>query len=104
MAKLTAAQERSIETVLYYLEKAQAYIDQEQTVVARLKTQCTTTLDYEILAATIKRHGIERIDMMDYPTQEAQDAARLCAAKIAGTFAHFANVNKEEFLKACGML
>lgn len=48
MAKLTAAQERSIETALYYLEKAQAYIDQDQTVVARLKTQCTTTLDFEI--------------------------------------------------------
>ena len=48
MAKLTAAQERSIETVLYYLEKAQAYIDQNETVVARLKPQCTTTLDFEI--------------------------------------------------------
>lgn len=48
MAKLTAAQERSIDTVLYYLEKAQAYIDEQDTVIARLKTQCTTTLDFEI--------------------------------------------------------
>ncbi len=43
MAKLTAAQERSIETVLYYLEKAQAFIDEDETVIARKSQHASTT-------------------------------------------------------------
>lgn len=48
MAKLTAAQTRSIETVLYHLNRAQNFINDEQTIVARRKSMCTTTLDFEI--------------------------------------------------------
>jgi hypothetical protein len=48
MAKLTAAQERSIETVLYYLEKAQAFIDEDGTVIARKSQHATTTRHFEI--------------------------------------------------------
>lgn len=59
--------------------------------------------DYAILAAAIKRHGSERVDTIDYPTEPEREAARKCAAKIAGTFARFAHVNKDEFLKACGL-
>jgi hypothetical protein len=46
MAKLTAAQERSIETVLYHLQRAQAYINKESTVLAVKKSHATTTLDF----------------------------------------------------------
>lgn len=46
MAKLTAAQDRAIETVLYYLERAQAFIDHQETIVARRKYAKTTTLDF----------------------------------------------------------
>lgn len=57
--------------------------------------------DYEILAAAIKRHGQERGP--DYTNMTAEQAARYCARKIAGTFAHFAHVDKSAFLKACGV-
>lgn len=48
MPKLTAAQQRSIETVLYHLERAQKYIQDDATIIARKKDQCTTTLDFEV--------------------------------------------------------
>lgn len=48
MPKLTAAQERSIETVLYHLERANKFIQDDATIVARKKNQCTTTLDFEV--------------------------------------------------------
>lgn len=48
MANLTQKQKHSLESVLYYLKKAQAYIDQQDVVIARLKGQCSTTLDFEI--------------------------------------------------------
>lgn len=48
MAKLTAAQTRSIGTVLYHLNRAQNFINDEQTIVARRKSMCATTLDFEI--------------------------------------------------------
>ena len=57
--------------------------------------------DYAILAAAIKRHGQER--GADYMDMSSVEAAEYCARKIAGTFAHFAHVDKQEFLKACGV-
>ncbi|MCZ2397894.1 MAG: hypothetical protein LC100_15300 [Chitinophagales bacterium] len=48
MAKLTAAQIRSIETVLYHMDRAQNFINSPHTVVARVKSVCTTTLDFEV--------------------------------------------------------
>jgi len=48
MAKLTAAQTRQIETVLYHLNRARDYVNNDQTIVARRKSQCTTTLDFEV--------------------------------------------------------
>lgn len=48
MPKLTAAQERQIETVLYHLHRAREYINSPHTVIARTKTMCTTTLDFEV--------------------------------------------------------
>lgn len=46
MAKLTAAQDRAIETVLYHLERANKYLLQENVVLAVRKDMATTTLDY----------------------------------------------------------
>ncbi len=46
MAKLTAAQERSIETVLYHLNRSSAYLKNDRVVIAIRKDQATTTLDY----------------------------------------------------------
>ena len=48
MAKLTAAQERSIETVLYHLYRARDFINSPQTIIARTKTICTSTLDFDV--------------------------------------------------------
>ena len=48
MPKLTKAQKRSIETALYYLEKAQAFINEEATIIARTKYMKTTTLDFDV--------------------------------------------------------
>lgn len=48
MAKLTAAQTRSIETVLHHLNRAKAFINDKQTIIARTKRQCTTTDDFEV--------------------------------------------------------
>jgi len=48
MPKLTAAQTRQIETVLYHLNRARAYVNDDQTIIARRKSQCTTTLDFEV--------------------------------------------------------
>lgn len=48
MAKLTAAQTRSIETVLYHLDRANKFIQDENTIIARRKSMCTTTLDFEV--------------------------------------------------------
>lgn len=46
MAKLTAAQERSIETVLYHLKRSAQYLANDRVVIAIRKDQATTTLDY----------------------------------------------------------
>jgi len=46
MAKLTAAQVRSIGTVLYHLQRAKQYIDKDSTVLAAKKSHATTTLDF----------------------------------------------------------
>jgi hypothetical protein len=46
MAKLTAAQERSIETVLYHLKRANSYLLQENVFLGVRKDRATTTLDY----------------------------------------------------------
>lgn len=46
MAKLTAAQTRAIETVMYHLERANKYLLDDNTVLARKKIQATTTLDF----------------------------------------------------------
>lgn len=59
-------------------------------------------IDYEILAAAIKKHGLQNLNF-DYASQKERDAAKNCAYKIAGTFAHFASVNKPEFIAACGI-
>lgn len=48
MPKLTAAQERSIETVLYHLNRANRFIQDDATIIARRKSMCTTTLDFEV--------------------------------------------------------
>lgn len=57
--------------------------------------------DYVILAAAIKMHAFENV--YDFSTMTGEAAAELCARKIALTFAHFANVDKQAFLKACGI-
>ena len=46
MAKLTAAQIRSIETVLYHLKRANDYLAKDDVLLAVRKTMSTTTLDY----------------------------------------------------------
>jgi hypothetical protein len=46
MAKLTAAQERTIETVLHHLNRAQEYIMKDSTILAAKKSHATTTLDF----------------------------------------------------------
>lgn len=64
--------------------------------------------DYQILAAAIKRHGVERTEgeagaSYHYSSAEAAKGARQCAEAIAGTFVRFASVDREAFLKACGV-
>lgn len=46
MPKLTAAQSRAIETVMYHLERANKYLLDDNTVLARKKSHATTTLDF----------------------------------------------------------
>lgn len=46
MPKLTASQSRSIETVLYHLERSHKYIMDDSTVLARKKSMATTALDF----------------------------------------------------------
>lgn len=46
MAKLTAAQIRSIETVLYHLQRAQVFLEHTDVVVCRRKGAKTTTQDF----------------------------------------------------------
>ena len=46
MPKLTAAQTRSIETVLYHLERSHKYLMDDSTILARKKSMATTTLDF----------------------------------------------------------
>ena len=58
--------------------------------------------DYSILAAAIEKHGVDRVEW-DYTTEPERTAARLCAEKIARTFARFANVDKVKFLESCGI-
>lgn len=62
MAKLTAAQERSIETVMYHLNRANEYLMKESTVVAQRQSMATTTLDYtnaqgEVITSVCKDIG-----------------------------------------------
>ncbi len=62
-------------------------------------------VDYEILAAAIKKHrdmAIFNIEYSQGTNQKALGAKEACE-KIAGTFAHFAHVKKAEFLTACGI-
>lgn len=61
--------------------------------------------DYAILAEAIKKHGINRTESHGYyyPTPAHAEGARQCAKAIAGTFVHFAHVDRVEFLKACGI-
>lgn len=46
MPKLTAAQVRSIETVLYHLDRANKFINEDKTILAIKKSHATTTLDF----------------------------------------------------------
>ena len=46
MAKLTAAQARAIETVLYHLNRAEAFLADDDVRVCRAKDMATTTLDF----------------------------------------------------------
>ena len=57
--------------------------------------------DYSILAAAIKKHGFDNV--YDFSSMDGPAAAELCARKIASTFAHFAHVEKQAFLKSCGV-
>lgn len=60
--------------------------------------------DYAILAAAIKKHGVENLEVpYHWKNKDGAIGARECAEKIARTFAHFAHVDKREFLKACGI-
>ena len=68
MAKLTAAQERSIETVLYHLNRAHQYLMNDATVIARTKPMQTTTLDYvnnsgEVITAICKDIGSDIVGL-----------------------------------------
>lgn len=61
-------------------------------------------IDYSILAETIKKHGVDNLSIpYHWPNENQAIGARECAEKIARTFAHFAHVDKIEFLKACGI-
>lgn len=62
-------------------------------------------IDYQILAEAIKKHGIDCTEGhgYHYQTKEHAEGARQCAKAIAGTFVHFAHVDRAEFLKACGI-
>ena len=56
------------------------------------------------MAETIKKHGETHAHApYHYDTAEQAKGAALAAERIARTFAHFANVNKTEFLTACGI-
>lgn len=46
MPKLTAAQSRSIETVLYHLERSHKYLMNDKIILAMKKSHATTTLDF----------------------------------------------------------
>ena len=60
--------------------------------------------DYAILAETIKKHGVAHAHApYHYDTPEQAKGATIAAERIARTFARFANVNKTDFLKACGI-
>lgn len=61
--------------------------------------------DYAVLAEAIKKHGIERTEGLGYhyPTKEHAEGARQCAEAVSRTFARFASVKREEFLRACGI-
>lgn len=60
--------------------------------------------DYAVLAETIKKHGVTSAETPhNYDTPEQAKGATIAAERIARTFARFANVNKTEFLKACGI-
>lgn len=62
-------------------------------------------VDYEILAAAIAKHRDAAVENPLYSYENAQQAlgAKDACERIAGTFARFANVKKEEFLHACGI-
>lgn len=62
-------------------------------------------VDYEILAAAIKKHRDAAVDNPGYAYGNAEQAkgAKDACEKIACTFARFANVKKDEFLAACGI-
>lgn len=52
MAKLTAAQARAIETVLYHLKRAEGFITKDSVVVAIKKSHKTTTQDFLLADGT----------------------------------------------------
>lgn len=61
-------------------------------------------VDYQILAAAVEKHGITHaFAPYHYDTAAHAEGARQAAERIARTFARFANVDKVEFLKACGI-
>lgn len=66
MAKLTAAQIRSIETVLYHLQRAQVALEHTDVVVCRRKGAKTTSLDFcndagEVITPIAKDVGSELV-------------------------------------------
>ena len=61
-------------------------------------------IDYAILAETIKKHGVDNLAIpYHWPNDDQATGAKQCAERIARTFAHFAHVDKKEFLRACGI-
>ena len=55
MAKLTAAQQRALETIAYHLNRAQAFLSKPDVIVAMKKSHPvpTTTLDFILPDGTV---------------------------------------------------
>lgn len=61
-------------------------------------------LDYEVLAATIKRQRDRALTNCQYHFNTTDNKPIVAAIEaIAGTFSHFASVDKRKFLIACGI-
>lgn len=69
MATLTQKQRKSLENVLYHLDRAIRYVQDDSTVICR-KSSGTTTLDYrrpdgQCIVSVAKEYGSDLCGLMD---------------------------------------